>query len=129
VVKVPFEPAWGSSQLPEGLIHTDTDVIDLPKSIRFIFTSLEGGEGQVSIETIQGLPADDAYPEDVEERLMIHGQSAVCVKGAWDEQQHWQAEADGATLTWTAGELSYRISHASLRLRCEDLLRIGESLR
>jgi hypothetical protein len=126
VVKSPFGlsgPTW----LPSGLMIKDYDINALPKSLRYIFSTPTGGE--VSIEKTKGLPAKPAsYPTAAQTQVAVRGQPAQCVQGTWDAQRQWRNEADAGSLEWTAGDFSYRISHAGLGLHCGDLLRMAESL-
>lgn len=127
VVKVPFEPAW-PKWLPEGVIEKDTDITALPKSLRYIYSSSIGDEGEISFETTQGLPDNPtSYPEAAQQLVTVNGQQGVCVQGVWDKQGQWQAEAEAGTLDWVADGFSYRISYTGLKLRCEDLLRMADS--
>lgn len=128
VVKVPFELPSLAWLPPRGLLIKDEDISNLPNSIRLIFGSPTGGE--VSIEKTKGLQKNLAsYPDVAQKQVTVRGQPARCVQGAWDAQHQWRDEADAGTLEWTAGDFGYRISHTGLGLRCEDLLRIAESLR
>jgi hypothetical protein len=141
VVKITFDPA-APRWLPQGLRTKDRDLIGLPQSIREIYGSpiwrdpiwheylIGWGEGEVSIETTQGLRANrESYPAAAQRQVMVHGQPARCVQGAWDVQYQWRDAADAGILEWTAGDFSYRISHTGLGLHCEDLLHIAESQR
>lgn len=134
VVEVTFEPkrpAW----MPEGLLIKDTDVTDLPKTIREIFgfptvseNGVTWGDGELSIETTQGIRQNPiSYPETARQPVTVNEQPAVCVQGTWDKQGQWQAGADAAALEWASEGFSYRISHTGLGLTCEDLLRIAGS--
>ncbi len=141
VVKVsfdPLKPRW----LPEGLRTKDTDLTGLPQSIREIYSPpiwrdplwheylIGWGEGEVSIETTQGVRENPIfYPDAAKRQVTVRGQPAQCVQGTWDVQHQWRADADAGTLEWTADGFSYRISHTGLGLHCEDLQRIAESLR
>ncbi len=128
VLRVPFEPAHPFGKLPEGLIQKDTDITSLPQSIRKIYGFPDGGEGELIVETIQGLQEDrDLYPEAAQQPVTVHGQPAVCVQGDWDVHGQWQAEVDVGALEWTAAGFSYRIRQVGLRLSCEDLLRVAGS--
>ncbi len=129
VVKVPFRPAR-PARVPEGLMRRDTDLTDLPQSIRLIYGPRDGGAGELIVETTQGVRENRApYPETAIQPVTVHGQPAICVRGTWDEQNQWQAEADAGILAWTAEGFNYRITHRGLGLRCEDLLRIAGSPR
>lgn len=127
VIRIPFKilwPAWS----PEGmiLIPESWDVTDLPRSIRNVYGSPDGGE--VIFETTRGLQENTVpYPNTFTQQVTVNGQPGVCVKGAWDKQGQWRANADAGALEWSANGLSYRISHSGLKLRCEDLLRMAGS--
>jgi hypothetical protein len=115
--------------LPEGLHHTDTDLADLPQSIHHIYTYPNGDNGQLIIETTHGIrESRDAYPEAAQQPATVNGQPALCVQGTVNAHGQWQTEADTDVLEWTAGDLSYHISHSGLGLDCETLLRVAESI-
>lgn len=129
VIKVAFDPRW-PAWLPEGLLIADTDTVDYPpRSVRLVFRFPNGDKGEVSIETIQAAQADRGPYPDGTPQVTVNGWPGWCVQGARDAQGRWQADMDAGTLTlaWAAEDLSYRISHAGLGLRCEDLLRIAGS--
>lgn len=127
VIKVAFDPRW-PAWLPEGLLIADTDTVDYPpRSVRLVFRFPNGDEGEVSIETIQAAQADRGPYPDGTPQVTVNGWPGWCVQGARDAQGRWQADMDAGTLAWAAEDLSYRISHAGLGLRCEDLLRIAGS--
>lgn len=127
VIKIPFEilqPAWS----PEGLIliPESPDVTDLPRSIRIVYGAPDGGK--VSFKTTQGLQENTIpYPDTSAQQVTVNKQPGVCVKGAWDKQDQWRADADAGALEWSDNGLSYQISYTGLKLRCEDLLRMAGS--
>jgi len=127
VVKIPVDMVW-PGWLPEGLLHEDMDVTNLPESIGLIFASADKNEGQVAIEIVQGGVASNDYPENTQQPVAVNGQAGVCVQGAWDKNGQWQADLDAASLEWSAGDFRYRVSQVELGLGCEELLRIAESL-
>lgn len=129
VVKVPFEIPW-PSELPEGLLEEDVDIRDLPQTIRFIFGPTAGGDGKLIFEVSQGMRAiSTPAPIATQQPVLVHGQPGMCVQGAQDKQGQWRADADAGMLEWTVEGFSYRISHTGLGLRCDDLVRIAESVR
>jgi hypothetical protein len=125
IIKIPYkslQPFW----LPDGLIIKDYDLVNLPKAIRLIFSASPKGEGEVSVETIQGLPEKrETYPDAAIQPVTVNGQPGVCVQGSWDESGQWQSEADTGILEWSSEGLAYRISYTELELNCQDLLRIA----
>ncbi len=128
VLSVPFEPAHPFGKLPEGLIQKDTDITGLPQSIRKIYGFPDGGEGELIVETIQGLQEDRAlHPQTATQPVTVYGQPAVCVQGDWDVHGQWQAEADVGVLEWTAAGFSYRIRQVGLGLSCAGLLHVAET--
>jgi len=127
-VKLPFDPPW-PGWLPDGLLFKDQNITGAPTSIRLIFGARAGGERQVSIETTQGIREhSDSAPLAAQQPVTVRGQPGGCAQGAWDADQHWRATVDAGSLEWTAADFSYRIRQTGLGLRCEDLLRIAESL-
>lgn len=118
VVWLPFTPLR-TSGIPEGHVDHDLDLSGYPERYQSI-THFEGG-GMLEVGTaLSSWDEPVPYPESAQQRLTIRGQPAICVRGAWDGQQ-WNVEADAGVLMWSDGELSYRISHMGLGLRCVDL--------
>ncbi len=127
VVKIPFKPMW-LNWAPEMFLIKDYDLTGLPRSIRLIFNSSAGGEGEIGIETALGLREDqETYPDAASTPVTVDGQPGYCVQGARDKTGQWQAQADAGVLEWAVGGFSYRITYAGIRLACEDLLRIAEA--
>lgn len=128
VVKDPFERHWRLAWLPEGLTHIDTDVRDLPQSIRRIYGFLDGSDGEISVAQAQRTQENSAsYPEGIQQLVMVSRQSGVCVRGTRNEQGQWKAQIDAGLLEWSDNDVSYRISYTGMELDCEDLLRIAGS--
>lgn len=127
LIRIPFDilwPAWSPAELI--LIHESSDVTDLPRSIRIVYGSPSGGE--VVFKTIQGLQESVVpYPKTSIQQVTVNGQPGICVKGDWDKQGQWQADADAGALEWSDNGLIYQISHTGLKLRCDDLLRMATS--
>jgi hypothetical protein len=126
--QVPFaipQPTW----LPEGLILKGAHVSP-PNWVNIFYGRTEGGDAGFGIEITYG-PREGVYlyPDAAKQPVMVNGQSAVCVQGAWNEQQEWNATADVAALEWSADGFTYRMGHSGLSLTCNDLIKIAESLR
>ncbi|GAB4577427.1 MAG: hypothetical protein Fur0022_01580 [Anaerolineales bacterium] len=127
VAKVPFDwPTGWPAGLPEGLWVVDADLSGLPKSFGYIFGFPDGREGKVSVEIIQGVQ-EKPLPEADLQQVTVSGEPGVCIQGLWDEQNQYHADVDAATLEWSEGDFSYRISQTGLGLLCEDLLRFARS--
>jgi hypothetical protein len=126
--QLPFtipQPQW----LPEGLMLKGANV-DPPNWVRIFYQFSDEREGGLSLETQHGIREGGYFfPENAKQSVMVKGQPAVCVQGTWNENGDWLAAADAGALEWLADGFFYHIGHAGLSLRCEDLIRIAESLR
>jgi hypothetical protein len=127
VAKVSFEPRQ-AYWLPEGMLHLDTDVSNLPQSIGKIYGFANGDRGQIIVETAQGKRTNpDSYSKVARQPVEVSGLPGTCVQGAWDKRGQWQSDAYAGILAWMDGEFSYRISYSELELSCADLLRVAGS--
>ncbi len=119
------QPAW----LPEGLILKGAHV-NPPNWAQTFYGGAEGGEAGLGIETTQGpRQGNYAYPDSAKQPVVVNGQPAVCVHGAWTKQQTWDSAADSGALEWSANDFSYQIGYSGLGLSCDGLIKIAESLQ
>jgi hypothetical protein len=128
--QVPFaipRPTW----LPEGLILKGAHVSP-PNWAQTFYGRAEGGDGGFGIETTYGLHEGGYfYPDAAKQQVIVNGQSAICVQGAFNDLQgrEWNDAADTGALEWSANGFTYHIGHSGLGLTCNDLIKIAESLR
>ena len=133
VVKLPFEPMWGSAGMPEELVAKDLDLEDFPNSIGVVYgIATRSGlqytweKRELVIKTTKGTrQISSSAPASAQQKVTVNGQVGICVQGAFDAQQKWQNEADVTTLEWSDGTLSYRITQTGLGLTCDDLVRVA----
>jgi hypothetical protein len=128
--QVPFRillPTW----LPDGLILNGAHV-NPPNWVNIFYGRTEGGDAGFGIETAYD-PREGGYlyPGAAKQQVMVNGQPAICVQGAWKDLQakEWNDAADSGALEWSANGFTYHIGHSGLGLTCNDLIKIAESLR
>jgi hypothetical protein len=119
------QPKW----LPEGLVRQGSHVSP-PDWAQTFYARAGGGEGGLGIEVTQGATHSlYVFPAAAKQSVTVNGQAAVCVQGSWNEKKQWMATADAVDLEWSANGFLYTIGGSGLGLNCNDLIKIGESLR
>ncbi len=130
--QVPFAiplPTW----LPEGIVLLGAHVSP-PDWAQTFYGRAEGrddefDDGGFGIETTYGpYEGGYTYPDASKQPVMVNGQPAICIQGAWNEWQEWNGAADTGALEWSANGFTYHIGHSNLGLTCSDLIKIAESL-
>ncbi len=126
--EIPFaipQPKW----LPNGLVLQAAHVSP-PSWVQYFYSQTNGGKGGLGIEVTQGATQSQyIFPETTKQAVLVNGQSAFCVKGAWNEKQEWISTADAGHLEWSVNGFLYSIGHSGLGLACNDLIKIAESLQ
>jgi hypothetical protein len=127
VVKIPFGSFW-IGNLPEGLRQVDTDVSQLPRSLRYIYAFPGDKEGKLIFEKSQtGLDNRHPTPQANTQPFTVHGQTGRCVQGMVENGDEWHPLANAGALEWVENDFSYRISYTNLTLSCEDLRKMVAS--
>jgi hypothetical protein len=75
-------------------------------------------------------PAETLVGPASSEAVLINGQEAVLIRGAWDQDTgDWGYQDQVTTLVWRAGGVQYRLLAASTDLPLAELIAIAESIR
>ena len=122
-------PAW----LPEGLTLRGAHV-QPPDWAQIFYSSADsptaGNGAGLGIEITKGSPQGKyVFPDTAKQQVMVHGQAAICVHGAWNERQEWMDTAGAGALEWAAKGFTYDNGYSGLDLTCNDLGPIAEALR
>ena len=132
--RVPFDillPAW----MPEGYIMSQTVRISYfpykPTNGTNPFTYItwvKSTDGGGHIELAVSLPVNWLIDLDHLQEVEVNGQPAGLTGGSWNyDTGSWDTAYGDLTLTWTLGDVMYRLSSSSVTP--EELIRIAESVR
>jgi hypothetical protein len=119
------QPGW----LPAGLILKGSHV-NPPNWANVFYGYADGKEAGLGIQVAPstGLP-NYVFPESARQPVIVNGQPATYIHGAWNAQGQWNDNEDAAALEWSANGFAFHLSGSDLGLTREDLIRIAESVK
>jgi hypothetical protein len=130
---VPFDLVL-PTYLPAGL-RPDREILVAPLETPIVtirWRDIEGGFVQLTAYPYNsaGNPIQTLVGPDSSEIVLVNGQEAVLVSGAWDQtSRSWQPDRRLMTLIWEVEDIQYKLISFSEAVSSADLIAVAESVR
>ena len=65
---------------------------------------------------------------NVAEDVLVNGERAIYIRGAWDREMVWHSDSDLQTLAWASGGFAFMLQGSDLDLSREEFIVIAEGI-
>jgi len=130
---VPFDLVL-PTDLPAGL-RSDREILVAqlePPIVTIRWRDIEGGFVQLTAYPYNSAnnPIQTLVGPDSSETVLVNGQEAVLVAGAWDQTSRaWRPDRRLMTLIWEVEDIQYRLISFSEMVSSAELIALAESVR
>ncbi|HEX9925915.1 MAG TPA: hypothetical protein VGD99_24880 [Anaerolineae bacterium] len=130
---VPFDLVL-PTYLPAGL-RPDHEILVTPLETPIVtirWRDIKGGFVQLTAYSYNSAnnPIQTLVGPDSSETVLVNGQEAILVSGAWDQtSRSWRPDRRLMTLIWEVEDIQYRLLSFSDMVSSADLIAVAESVR